>query len=169
MEMTILLWYQMLGWFLQLSRKWQYLCMSLVCWRTFCKARKKIKWFEAFFVFKYASTSRHISKMKFCSSFINVKTLEQIPPGPFFPRREKSTGLQERDCVLGGSFQTPFLCGGTGRTSHLPSRKRSIGKMRGLKLGRMKVERKPVSEKMIHWIYDDKLLLIRQDIMPHYL
>lgn len=44
----------------------------------FLQSQKKTNNLKPFFVIKYASTSRYISKMKFCSRFVNVKTLERI-------------------------------------------------------------------------------------------
>lgn len=75
----------------------------------FLQSQKKNNDLKPFFDSNHVSTSRYISKMKIWCSFINVKTLEQIlDPCPFFPSREKSTVLQERDCVLGEVFRSLF-------------------------------------------------------------
>jgi len=66
------------------------------------------------FFFKDASTSRYISKMKFYSSFIDVKTLEKIPPCPFFPQQRKTHCASGEGLCFGGRFQIPFLSGGRG-------------------------------------------------------
>lgn len=86
--------------------------------------------------------------MKFCSSFINAKTLKEILDHALLsPAEKKALGFSGGLC-LGGGFKMPFLCGGGGWTSHLHSRKRSMGKVRGLKVGRMELERRHVSEKI---------------------
>lgn len=105
MEMTILLWYQMLGWFLQLSRKWQYLCTSLVCWRTFCKARKKPIIWSLFLLLSMHLPQGIFPKWNFVVG-LSMWRLWNVSDHTLFS--PESSVLQGRDCVLGKVLRSLF-------------------------------------------------------------